>query len=67
MSSWPADEFIAAMERLYAKAVDLGCTMQSPFHNLAFTAVCGELPFLKLSHEGLFDVQKRVHLPLLVD
>ena len=44
MSDRPAEEFIPAMERLYAKARDLGCTMESPFHNLAFTAVCGELP-----------------------
>lgn len=66
MSDQPADEFIVAMERLYAKAIELGCSMESPFHNLAFTAVCGELPFLKLSHEGIFDVQKRVHLPLFV-
>ena len=56
MSDAPADEFIAAMEDLYEKARQLGCTMEAPFHNLAFTAVCGELPFLKLSHEGLFDV-----------
>jgi adenine deaminase len=66
MSDGPAAEFVAAMERLYAKVVELGCTMEAPFHNLAFTAVCGELPFLKLSHEGLFDVQKREVLPLLV-
>lgn len=66
MSDRPADEFIPAMERLYAKARELGCTMESPFHNLAFTAVCGELPFLKLSHEGLFDVQRRTLLPMLV-
>jgi adenine deaminase len=67
MSDQPADDFIPAMERLYAKAVDLGCTMEAPFHNLAFTAVCGELPFLKLSHVGLFDVQKRTVLPTLVE
>jgi len=67
MSDRPADEFIPAMERLYQKARELGCTMESPFHNLAFTAVCGELPFLKLSHAGLFDVQKRTVLPTLVD
>jgi len=59
MSDRPADEFLAAMQRLYAKAVELGCTMPSPFHNLAFTAVCGELPFLKLGHRGLFDVPRR--------
>ena len=67
MSDQPADEFIAAMQRLYEKAIDLGCTMESPFHNLAFTAVCGELPFLKLSHRGIFDVQQRAHLPLFTD
>ncbi len=67
MSDRPAEEFISAMERLYAKARDLGCTMESPFHNLAFTAVCGELPFLKLAHDGLFDVQRRMRLPTLVE
>jgi adenine deaminase len=67
MSDRPAAEFIPAMERLYAKAAELGCTMEAPFHNLAFTAVCGELPFLKLSHQGLFDVQRRAVLPLLVE
>jgi adenine deaminase len=66
MSDEPASEFIPAMERLYAKARELGCSMQSPFHNLAFTAVCGELPFLKLAHDGLFDVQQRRRLPTLV-
>jgi adenine deaminase len=67
MSDRPAQEFIPAMERLYAKARELGCTMESPFHNLAFTAVCGELPFLKLAHDGLFDVRRRTRLPTLVE
>lgn len=67
MSERAAEEFIPEMERLYAKAVELGCSMESPFHNLAFTAVCGELPFLKLSHEGIFDVPKRTLLPLFVE
>jgi adenine deaminase len=66
MSDRPAAEFLPAMERLYEKARELGCSMQSPFHNLAFTAVCGELPFLKLAHDGLFDVQLRRRLPTLV-
>jgi adenine deaminase len=66
MSDEPASEFIPSMERLYAKASELGCSMPSPFHNLAFTAVCGELPFLKLAHDGLFDVQQRRRLPTLV-
>ncbi len=67
MSDRPASEFIPAMEELYAKVEELGCTMEAPFHNLAFTAVCGELPFLKLAHKGLFDVEKRVLLPMFVD
>ncbi len=67
MSDRPASEFIPAMEELYAKVEGLGCTMEAPFHNLAFTAVCGELPFLKLAHKGLFDVEKRVLLPMFVD
>ncbi len=67
MSDRPASEFIAAMEELYAKVEELGCTMEAPFHNLAFTAVCGELPFLKLAHKGLFNVEKRVLLPMFVD
>lgn len=67
MSDRSAEEFIPAMEELYAKVRDLGCTMEAPFHNLAFTAVCGELPFLKLAHDGLFDVQQRIHLPLFVE
>lgn len=66
MSEEPAGDFIPAMEALYAKVEEMGCTMEAPFHNLAFTAVCGELPFLKLSHKGLFDVQKREHLPMFV-
>ncbi len=67
MSDRPASEFIPEMEELYAKVEELGCTMEAPFHNLAFTAVCGELPFLKLAHKGLFDVEKRVLLPMFVD
>lgn len=67
MSDAPGDEFIPAMEALYARVRAMGCTMASPFHNLAFTAVCGELPFLKLGHRGPFDVQRRTWLPLIVE
>jgi adenine deaminase len=67
MSDQDASVFIPAMEALYLKVREMGCTMEAPFHNLAFTAVCGELPFLKLAHKGLFDVQKRELLPMFVD
>jgi adenine deaminase len=67
MSDAAADEFLDGMRRIYAKARELGCTMGSPFHNLAFTTVCGELPFFKLSHEGPFDVAEREVRSLLVE
>lgn len=67
MSEAPASEFLADLQRLYETARELGCTMASPFHNLAFIAVCGELPFLKLAHDGLFDVQRRMRLSTLIE
>jgi adenine deaminase len=67
MSDAVAEDFLDGMRRIYEKARDLGCSMESPFHNLAFTTVCGELPFFKLSHEGPFDVAKREVRQLLVE
>lgn len=66
LSDQPAESFVPQLEQLYRTVADMGCSMASPYHNLAFTAVCGELPFLKLSHLGMFDVQKREVLPALV-
>jgi adenine deaminase len=67
MSDETADVFVADLEHLYSIVRDMGCTMPSPYHNLAFTCVCGELPRLKLSHLGLFDVLSRQVLPTIVD
>lgn len=67
MSEEPAETFIPKLEALYERVRDMGCTMPSPYHNLAFTCVCGELPFLKLSHLGLFDVARREVLPTIVE
>lgn len=66
MSDQPADRFLSALERLYAVVAELGCGIEAPFHNLAFTGVCGELPQLKLSHLGLFDVAARRPVPTLI-
>jgi len=66
LSDGTADEVVDGLERLYAQVADLGCTMEWPFHNLAFTAVVGELPRLKLSDRGLFDVIDRKHLDTIV-
>ncbi len=68
LSDGDADEVVPQLERLYARvADDLGCTMEWPFHNFAFTAVVGELPILKMCDRGLFDVAKREHLSTIVE
>jgi adenine deaminase len=67
LSDGPLDDFVAAMERLHEEARDLGCAIEWPFHTLAFTAVGGELPRLKLSGLGLFDVTERRLLDTIVD
>lgn len=67
LSDGPADEVVPALEELYRIVnEDLGCTMPWPFHNFAFTAVVGELPILKLSDRGLFDVLRRERLDTIV-
>jgi len=67
LSDRSADEAVPDLERLYATVADLGCAIEWPFHNLAFTAVVGELPILKLCDQGLFDVVKREHLSTIVE
>jgi adenine deaminase len=67
MSDRPLDDVVAELERLYAVAADeLGAAIPWPFHNLAFVALGGELPRLKLSDRGLFDVIERQALPTVV-
>jgi adenine deaminase len=66
MSDRPVDEVVAGMERLHDVVRDLGCGVERPLHQLAFTAVGGELPRLKLSPQGMFDVQERRLLPAVV-
>ena len=68
LSDGDADEVVPQLERLYAQvAEELGCAIEWPFHNFAFTAVVGELPILKMCDRGLFDVAKREHLSTIVE
>jgi adenine deaminase len=67
LSGRGADDTIAELERLYRLVGELGCRIERPFHQLAFCAVGGELPRLKLSDRGLFDVEARSTVPVLVD
>jgi adenine deaminase len=67
ISDQPLDAVVPQLERLYAVAADeLGAAIPWPFHNLAFVALGGELPRLKLSDRGLFDVIERKVLPTVV-
>lgn len=66
LSDGAADQVVPQLERLYAAVAELGCAIEWPFHNFAFTAVVGELPILKLCDRGLFDVAKREHLATIV-
>jgi adenine deaminase len=68
LSDGDADEVVPQLAKLYAQvADDLGCAIEWPFHNFAFTAVVGELPILKMCDRGLFDVAKREHLTTIVE
>lgn len=68
LSDGDADVVVPQLERLYAQvAEELGCAIEWPFHNFAFTAVVGELPILKMCDRGLFDVAKREHLSTIVE
>lgn len=67
LSDGDADEVVPQLERLYAQVAELGCAIEWPFHNFAFTAVVGELPLLKMCDRGLFDVARREHLSTIVE
>jgi adenine deaminase len=66
LSRTGADETVSALENLGRVVGELGCGIERPFHQLAFCAVGGELPRLKLSDQGLFDVEARATVPVVV-
>ena len=66
LSDGLAQDAVDQLERLHELVGELGCKIEWPFHNFAFTAVVGELPRLKMSDRGLFDVTTREHLSTIV-
>ncbi len=50
---------LAKVEKLHNAVRDLGCSLKSPFHTLSFSCVAGEIGAVKLSHQGLYDVNRR--------
>lgn len=63
MSDRPLQEVRAAMDRVNAKARELGCSLENPFMTLSFLAL-PVIPDLKLTDKGLVDVNKFDFIPL---
>jgi len=57
MSTENAEKVSAKLNTLKEKVDDMGCPLQSPFMTLSFMALL-VIPQLKISDQGLFDVEK---------
>lgn len=66
VSDASAEDVVAGVRALTAALVDRGCTMPHPFANFAMTSVLGEIPFVKMSNQGIFDIAARATLPTVV-
>jgi adenine deaminase len=67
LSDLDADRYVAEMAALNSLVHELGCPIESPFQQLAFCIVGGELFKLKLAIGGMFDVEERRYLSPFVD
>ena len=66
MSDQPAAVVSGRYHELTAMAAELGCKLQAPFMTLSFMAL-PVIPELKLTDQGLFDVQSFQYTTLYVD
>jgi len=66
MSHKPAEAVSAQYHMLTQVADALGCELEAPFMTLSFMAL-PVIPELKITDQGLFDVQKFQYVPLHVD
>jgi len=57
MSTLPAEEVAAKLEKVNAAAAELGCTLEEPVMALSFLAL-PVIPKLKLTPRGLFDAER---------
>ena len=65
MSDQPFESVAAAYEKLLAAARELGCTLRDPFNAMSFMAL-EVIPSLKLTDQGLVDVDQFRHVELFV-
>jgi len=63
VSPLPADELVQQLNVLDAAAADLGCTLDHPCMTLSFLSL-SVIPSLKLTNQGLIDVEKFRLVPL---
>jgi len=66
MSMDPLDTVRQKLDRLIAAAKEQGCRLADPFMALSFLAL-PVIPELKITDQGLFDVNQFVHVPVFVD
>src|SRR5919109_3082844 len=65
LSESPLDDVVAASRGCIEAAAKLGCTLESPFQQLAFLAL-SVIPSLKITDAGLVDVDRFELVPLRV-
>jgi adenine deaminase len=63
VSPLPADELVQQLNVLDAAAAELGCTLDHPCMTLSFLSL-SVIPALKLTDQGLIDVEKFRLVPL---
>jgi adenine deaminase len=63
VSPLPADELVRQLYALDAAAAELGCTLEHPCMTLSFLSL-SVIPSLKLTDQGLIDVEKFTLVPL---
>jgi adenine deaminase len=66
LSEAPADEVAEQSHACVAALAELGCTVEAPFQALAFLAL-SVIPSLKLTDQGLVDVDQFRLVPLAMD
>ncbi len=66
LATAPLDEVVAASRACVKAARELGCDLPSPFQSLAFLAL-SVIPKLKITDQGLVDVDRFELVPLAVD
>ena len=63
LSPLPIEEVVARLDALHAAATELGCRLEHPFMTLSFLAL-SVIPALKLTSQGLLDVEQLALVPL---